>query len=33
MNSPGLTLEPNFEIYNEAFHHEDVPGARFKPSW
>jgi len=26
----GVNIPANFEIYNEAFLHEDVPGARFK---
>ena len=26
----GVDIPGNFEIYNEAFLHEDVPGARFK---
>jgi hypothetical protein len=26
----GVDIPANFEIYNEAFLHEDVPGARFK---
>jgi predicted aldo/keto reductase-like oxidoreductase len=26
----GVNIPANFEIYNEAFLHEDIPGARFK---
>jgi len=26
----GVNIPGDFEIYNEAFLHEDVPGARFK---
>jgi hypothetical protein len=26
----GVNIPDNFEIYNDAFLHEDIPGARFK---
>jgi predicted aldo/keto reductase-like oxidoreductase len=26
----GVNIPANFEIYNDAFLHEDIPGARFK---